>query len=183
MSSEPAATSDLPSPWAKFLQEVDALLSRPVKLHCLGGFVLAVLYGLPRPTGDVDYISAIPLEDAGGMLQMAGRDSKLARKHGVCLQYVTIADLPEEYETRLREMFPNRFAKLRLFALDVHDIVLAKLTRNHPVDDEDVRFLIQAGALDPAILRERYERELRPNLANQDRHDTTLQLWLAYFQQ
>lgn len=174
---------NLPSPWADFLQEVDALLSRPVELHCLGGFVLTMLYGLPRSTGDVDYISAMPSEDAADILRIAGPDSQLARKHRVHLEYVTIADRPEEYDTRLREMFPNRFAKLRLCALDVHDIVLAKLTRNSLVDDEDVRFLIQTGALDPAILRDRYQSELRPNLSNQERHDTTLQLWLAYFQQ
>ena len=46
--------------WKVFLTEVDAHLPAPVELHCLGGFVLAVCYELPRPTGDVDYIAAIP---------------------------------------------------------------------------------------------------------------------------
>ena len=48
------------APWKAFLQGVDQLLQTAVELHCLGGFVLSVLYDLPRPTADVDYIAAMP---------------------------------------------------------------------------------------------------------------------------
>jgi len=50
----------LPSRWSAFLAEVDQHLETAVELHCLGGFVLAALYGLPRPTGDVDYTRPYP---------------------------------------------------------------------------------------------------------------------------
>jgi len=46
-----------PTPWAEFLEELDALHLEPAQLHCIGGFVLSVFYGLPRPTGDIDYHS------------------------------------------------------------------------------------------------------------------------------
>jgi hypothetical protein len=39
-----------PEHWHSFLLAIDLALDRPVTLHCLGGFVLAMLYGLPRPT-------------------------------------------------------------------------------------------------------------------------------------
>lgn len=175
--------SSLPPPWDQFLSELDKLLSRRGELHCLGGFVLMALYGLPRPTGDIDYIAALPREEVETVQAIAGPESKLARKYRVHVQYVTIADVPDDYEQRLVEIFPQRFKNLRLLALDAHDLVLSKLTRNKPVDDEDVEFLVRKGVLDPAVLRERYERELRPKISNEQRHDTTLKLWLDYFNQ
>ena len=35
--------------------------------------------------------------------------------------------------------------------------------------------------LDPNLLRDRYEREQRPNLSNEPRHDLTLKLWMDLF--
>ena len=46
--------------WKVFLTEVDAHLPASVELHWLGWFGLTVCYELPRPTGDVDYVAAIP---------------------------------------------------------------------------------------------------------------------------
>ena len=46
------------------------------------------------------------------------------------------------------------------------------------MDLEDAKFLAKAAMLDAGILKQRYELELRPNLANQTRHDLTLKLWL-----
>jgi hypothetical protein len=176
MSPDPSQA--LPPRWNAFLREVDAIIDFSVELHCLGGFVLAVLYGLPRPTGDVDYIAAIPSDSVTRLEQTAGRDSTLAKKHGLYFQYVTVADVPEDYADRLTELFPGCFSRLRLLALDVHDLVLAKLVRNSPVDLEDAKFLAKTGRLDKAVLKQRYENELRPNLANESRHDLTLKLWL-----
>lgn len=180
MSAKPQKASFL-SPWGEFLTEVDVRLPDPLELHCLGGFVLAVVYGLPRPTGDIDLIAVLPHDKLGQLLEIAGTDSNLARKYGICLHYAgSVAAVPEAYGTRLMPVFPEQFAKLRIKALEVHDLVLAKLTRNHPVDIEDVKYLARAGLLDPDVLRSRYEHELRPSLANETKHDRTLALWLSY---
>jgi hypothetical protein len=163
--------------WRTFLQEVDAQLPAPVELHCFGGFVLAVCYGLPRPTGDVDYVAALPLAGAENIEELAGERSDLARRHRLHFQHVTIADVPEDYEQRLIRILAHDFTQLRLFAFEAHDLVLSKLSRNHPKDLEDAKFLAAGGWLDPEVLRERYRREVRPNLANERRHDLTLKLW------
>jgi len=168
----------LPTRWNSFLSDVDNLLRTSVELHCLGGFVLAALYGLPRPTGDVDYIAAIPSNSITELESIAGQGSALTKKHGLYFQHVTIADVPEGYADRLAELFPEQFTRLRLLALEVHDLVLAKLVRNSPVDLEDAKFLAKSGKLDETVLRQRYEQELRPYLANESRHDLTLNLWL-----
>jgi hypothetical protein len=181
MSLDPAQS--LPPRWAVFLRKVDEQLNALVELHCLGGFVLAAVYGLPRPTADVDYIAAIPSDALTDLERIAGRGSALAKKQGLYFQYVTVADVPEDYAERLTELFPGEFSRLHLLALDVHDLVLAKLVRNSPVDLEDAKFLANAGTLDERVLKQRYEKELRPNLSNETRHDLTLKLWLeACFQ-
>src|SRR5271165_5911098 len=124
----------LPSKWKDFLREVDQLLGVAVEMHCLGGFVLSALYELPRPTGDVDYIAAMPSSSISELESIAGQGSALSRKHGLYLQYVTVADVPENYAERLEELFPGEFIRLRLFALEIHDLVVAKVVRNSPVD-------------------------------------------------
>jgi len=45
----------------------------PLDLHCIGGFVIYSFYGLPRPTGDIDYYSAKPANL--NLIEMAGEDS------------------------------------------------------------------------------------------------------------
>ncbi len=102
----------------------------------------------------------------------------LAFISGTTHWYVTVADVPEDYANRLTELFPDQFPRLHLLALEVHDLVLAKLVRNSPVDLEDAKFLARIGNLKQEVLRQRYEKELRPNLANEARHDLTLKLWL-----
>jgi hypothetical protein len=53
-----AIAPEPPSPWREFLAALDAALPEPVALHCLGGLVVAVRYGLPRPTADLDYLDS-----------------------------------------------------------------------------------------------------------------------------
>jgi len=167
-----------PEPWRAFLSELDRAVPGDVHLHCLGGFVMIVRYGMPRPTADVDVLAVTPRESLNLVLQLAGRGTALHRRHRVYLDFVSIAAYPDSYESRLTEMFPGAFSKLRLFALDPYDLVLAKLERNSPRDREDVFFLATAVALDLEVLRERYRDELRPYLVNPAREDLTLDLWL-----
>lgn len=113
---------------------------------------------------------------------MAGRASALARRHGVYFQHVGVASVPESYTDRLTPLFADRFERLRLFELEVHDLVLSKLTRNHPVDREDVAYLAQIARLDPAMLRARYRRELRPVVVGDPaQHERTLDMWISAY--
>ena len=60
------AGDSLPLPWREFISELDSMLPEPLDLHCIGGFVICYFYGLPRPTGDIDYYSAVPQSDRNG---------------------------------------------------------------------------------------------------------------------
>jgi hypothetical protein len=96
-----------PAHWKAFLQDVDQLLQSAVELHCLGGFVLSVLYDLPRSTADVDYIAAMPSTSIRELDGTAGRGSALHKKHGLYLQHVTIADVREDFAARLDGVVPG----------------------------------------------------------------------------
>jgi hypothetical protein len=145
--------------------------------------VVAVRFGLPRPTADLDYVEVIPAQHGPRLQDLAGPGSGLARAHGLHLQPVTVASLPDRYEARLTRLWPGRFAHLALWTLEAHDLALSKLARNSPIDREDIARLARAVPLDPTVLRERYATELRPIIIGDlARHDQTLALWLeAYF--
>lgn len=168
-------------PWLSFLREVDRALREPVSVHCLGGFVLAALWRLPRPTGDIDVIDVAPSAAASELFNVAGPGSALANRYQLQLHRVTVAEVPEDHASRLHDMTPRGLEHLRLFALEVHDLVLAKLGRNSPRDRSDVRFLADRGVLDPRLLRERFERELRPYVLSEARDSLTLEAWLEEF--
>lgn len=166
---------EIPKPWDAFLRDLDRSLEESVELHCLGGFVLTMLYGLVRPTADVDVLAVRPYMDLN---PLAGIGSPLHERYRVYLQRVTVLEAyPDDYEERLTEMFPGAFRNLRLFALDPHDLALTKLRRNSQRDREDVLHLADAAPLDIDTLRVRYE-EMRPLLGNPEREDLTLKLWI-----
>lgn len=170
----------LPAPWKGFLSELDAKLTEPIDVHCVGGFVVCFCYGLDRTTGDIDYYAVIPANV--NLHEIAGQESALAKKHKVWLHRVTVTNLPEDYETRLTEMFLGEFKNVRLLAPDPYDYILSKLERNSTKDRDDVDHIFKTQKLKVQTLRERYERELRPYLANENRHDLTLDLWIEIFE-
>ena len=107
---------------------------------------------------------------------MQGR--ALHRKHKLYLDQVGVAHVPENYEDRLKEIFPGTFRNLRLFALDPYDLALSKLERNIQRDRDDVKHLARTAPLDLEVLKERYHKELRWPLGNPEREDLTPRLWI-----
>jgi hypothetical protein len=174
---------DLAQPWRGFLADLDALVVHDVYLHCCGGFVITMRHGLARTTADLDVLSIVPGEDQPKLAHLAGRGSPLHQTHGVCLDVVMVATYPEGYEERLTEMHAGTFRHIHLMALDPYDLVLAKLTRNADRDRADVEYLATAAPLDVAVLRERYQREMRAYVSIAEREDLTLELWIDIIQE
>jgi hypothetical protein len=168
----------IPEPWKSFLASIDYLLEQETRLEILGGFIITVLYDAPRTTGDVDIVSVIPNDKTRKLIEAAGEGSKLHKTYGVYLDRVGVANLPENYEDRLTEIFEDQFQNLRLFALDPYDIALAKIERNIDRDREDVRYLAKTVPFDLNILEGIYLKELRPVLGIPEREDLTLRLWI-----
>ena len=171
-------TEAVPEPWFSFLKELDNRVKVTVRLDCIGGFVVTMLYGLKRPTADVDVLEIAPLSAAEAFAKVAMQGGELHKKYGVYLDRVTVVQVPYEYESRLQEMFPGAFRSLHLMALDPYDLALTKLERNIERDRNDVRYLARTVPFDLTLLQERYHTELRPYLGNPKREDLTLQLWI-----
>jgi hypothetical protein len=152
-----------------------------LELHCLGGFVVIHIYGIGRTTTDCDFIACIPADSQPALSRLAGRDSSLHQKHRVYLDPVTVVNYPDDYESRLIPIFEGKWTFLKLFALEAHDIALSKLERNYERDRDDVQRLAATGQIDPKVLRERYEEELRVYLARPEREDLTLSLWIESY--
>ena len=171
-------SEQIPEPWASFLSQVDDHLSEEVELHCFGGFVITMLYGLARSTVDVDALPAVKRSAWRRLANLAGKGSELHRRYGLYLDFVTIATVPEDYDQRLTEMFPGAFRRLRLLAFDPYDLALAKLERNIQRDRDDVKHLARTIPFDLEAFKDRYLKELRPLLGNPDREDLTMRLWI-----
>jgi hypothetical protein len=76
-------------PWQGFLRDLDAALSAPVELVCLGGFVVALAYGAGRATSDIDVL-LVRAEGTDNVEMIAGLGSGLHRRHRLYLQRVGI---------------------------------------------------------------------------------------------
>jgi hypothetical protein len=79
-------------------------------------------------------------------------------------------------------MFPGQFKFLKLCAPDPYDFMLSKLDRNGGKDRDDANYLFRTQGPNAQALRERYEKELRPYLADEVKHDMTLKLWIEIFE-
>jgi Nucleotidyltransferase of unknown function (DUF6036) len=174
---------ELPAPWPEFLSQIDRSLSKSVELRCVGGFVLTILYEAPRYTGDLDYITPVPSDASGEVEELAGEGSKLAKKYKVFFHFAGVVDLPANYEERLADLSLGlRLSKLSLKVLEPYDLVLSKLTRNSPKDREDVKYLGAKLKMSFRTLYKRFTTEMKPWVANPERHNLTLNVvWRDYF--
>ena len=129
---------------------------------------------MARSTIDVDVVD-VRGADIADIARRAGRGSPLHRRHRAYMDVVTIAEIPDDYESRLIDMKVGGLTHLRLLAFERHDLVLAKLARNTDRDREDVVALALGPGLNTDVLRSRYRDELRPTLGRPDREDLTLE--------
>ena len=65
--------------------DIDGTLAQRVALECIGGFAISMLYGLPRPTVDVECVPVIPAVETDRLQSLAGMGSQLHHNHGVYL--------------------------------------------------------------------------------------------------
>ena len=168
-------------PWRSFLMDIDNFVTEDTYFHCLGGFVVTQLYGSSRTTSDVDFLTLVQRND--DLITYAGMGSKLNQKYGLYLDPVGIANVPENYEDRLSEMYPGSFRHIHLLALDPYDIALSKIERNIERDRDDVKHLARTVPFDLDILKQRYHDELRVYLGNPEREDLTLELWIGMIEE
>jgi hypothetical protein len=92
------------------------------------------MYGLERPTADLDVIELAPQQASDRVMWLAMEGGPLHRNYRIYLDRVGVAVIPENYEDRLVEMYPGACQHFRLMALDPYDIALSKLEQNNQKD-------------------------------------------------
>ena len=175
-------TDRIPNPWGRFLRELDDIATAPVDFHCIGGFVVNTKYGFSsRQTFDIDVLAITPSAQRQEFLEHAAQGSLLHRKHGVYLDLATVIQAyPEDYDQRLAEIYAGQLKKIRLFAVEPHDLALMKLERNAERDRVDVLFLASQGLVTADELERRYRAEMRSYIGVPERStDITLRLWVS----
>ena len=72
------------------------------------------------------------------------------------------------------------WSKVRLWALEPHDLALTKLERSDDRDIRDVMYLAQAGLIVKKTLISRFEAELEPYITGRTPtwNRTTLKMWV-----
>ena len=68
----------------------------------------------------------------------------MGRTYCVYLERVRLASYPDNYESRLIRVF-SFWRRLKLWALEAHDLALTKLERSNDRDLRDVMYLARSG--------------------------------------
>ncbi|WP_213804069.1 hypothetical protein [Granulicella sp. dw_53] len=97
--------------------ELDAV-EEVTALPCLGGFVVTECYGNLRTTSDFDVLDVAPRSMSVKLMEIAGRGTDLARRHRLYIDIVGVASVPYGYESRLTDLFPDKFERLHLRVMD-----------------------------------------------------------------
>ena len=173
-----------PEPWFAFLRDLDQAAAEPTALPCFGGFVVTQFYGLSRTTVDLDVLDVAPIAARNRLVAAAGKGSPLALKHKVYLDVVGVAEVPYEYESRLKPIYDGFFQNLRLAVMDPYDLALSKLKRDSDRDFQDVMFLAQSTPFDLDLFERRYRQELWPYLLGDKKQpDYSFDIWLQSIRQ
>jgi len=67
----------MPEPWLSFLRELDSAVETEIRLNCMGGFVVTMVYGFSRPTADLDVLEIAPREAGKAMLELGVQGGRL----------------------------------------------------------------------------------------------------------
>ena len=118
----------------------------------LTGGATAVLEGWRESTVDID-VRFEPDPDAP-----LRRISELKESLAVNVELASPLDfLPELPGWRNRSRFRFRAGNLEVFDFDLYSQALSKLERGFELDREDVRSMVESGAIEPSRLLELYE--------------------------
>ncbi len=76
---------DIPEPWLSFLRELDSAVNEDIRLDCMGGFIISMVYGFSRPTGDLDVLEIAPRKAGRPMLELGMQGGPLHKKYKTTL--------------------------------------------------------------------------------------------------
>lgn len=139
----------------KLLTEIDNHL-KPMnngdrlELYLVGRSALNAQFGKSLVTVDLDVVvTGTPPALLEAALAFAGKGSDVAEDIGLYLEMLPSAlpPMPSGYRNRVTEM-GGSWTVLRVWHLDVHDLLISKLGRFAVKDQQDIRELCDTGTID-----------------------------------
>jgi hypothetical protein len=140
---------------------LDALADAPRRIVVIGGAAVAFHTLASAGTKDIDTWHG-DLRDLIDACRARGIDLPPIGQVGV-------ADFPYDFESRLERVLPQ-LERLEILVPEAHDLVVSKVIRWAPGDQDDIRELQDYRSLDKDILFARYLDETYA-MGNQAEHD------------
>jgi hypothetical protein len=138
-----------------FLRALDRRLRRPATAVVIGGAAAAVAYDSGTKTADIDLFRGIS-KDILEAARMARRETGLA----IAVGAAPVADLPSDYEERLRPARGLSLEKLTLAFPDKYDLTLAKAVRGYQHDLDAIEGIHRRHRLSRKTLVGRFDDEM-----------------------
>jgi hypothetical protein len=138
-----------------YLRALDRHLRRPATVIVIGGAAAAVAYDSGTTTADIDLFRGMS-KDILEAAQKAREETGLA----IAVDAAPVADLPYDYEGRLRPARGLRLARLTLVFPDKYDLVLAKAVRGYQHDLDAIEGIHRRHRLSRKTLVGRFDAEM-----------------------
>lgn len=138
-----------------FLRALDRQLRRPAAAVVIGGAAAAVAYHSGTKTADIDLFRGLTQE-----LLEAARKARQETGLAIAVGAAPVADLPHDYEDRLRPARGLSLGKLTLWFPDKYDLVLAKAVRGYQHDLDTIEGVHRRHRLSRKTLVGRFEAEM-----------------------
>jgi hypothetical protein len=142
----------------RFLHTLDDFLEEALTVCVIGGSAAVLGYHANIKTADMDVFEITNAQVAD--LKQAARRAFDVTGIDLTIDRASIADLPYNYEERLRRARDVRFRKLTIKVPDKYDLVLSKTIRCHPHDIEAIVSIHEHHPLSEKTLTSRFEKEI-----------------------
>jgi hypothetical protein len=140
-----------------FIRATDRHLATKVQLTIIGGAAVAVGYSSNTRTSDIDVFS---MKGSEAALAEAAASARQDTGLGVAIGGGAVADLPYNYESRLKPIRGLTLRKLTILVPDKYDLALSKTVRAYPHDIDAIEGMNERHRLAQKTLVDRFESEL-----------------------
>jgi len=142
-----------------FLHVLDGFLKDDLQIFMIGGLAAILGYDADVKTADMDVLT-IPVGSEAD-LKRAMYEAREVTGIALFLDRASIAQLPYNYEDRLKPLRGIRFQKLRVLVPDKYDLVLSKALRAYGHDLAAMQSIHEHHPLSEKTLAKRFESEFR----------------------
>jgi hypothetical protein len=144
-----------------FMHALDRRLPRVTEVVIIGGAAAALAHDSGTRTADIDLWQGLT-SDILAAAEQARKDTGLA----IAVSAAAVADLPHNYQERLRPGRGLRLKTLRAWFPDKYDLALAKIVRGYQHDLDAIAGIHRRHRLAASTLVNRFESEMGSAVAD-----------------